>query len=211
MKIDILRTHISLFVTDPDASALWYADVLGMHESARGEAWVMMAFGSKHHDIALIKAEPGAHQGGLGLQHYGLEVAGDMTTLRELYGMLLSKGWRSSRSPTTRSATACTSTTRTATAWNSSSKPNTTTRWPRHVSRRPGHRAATLPSTPLSKEHADESQEFRQLPHPQVVQLHRRNPCQRNRSVGRWRAVVQVRDRRGHPQPLRRALQREPR
>ena len=63
MKIDILRTHISLFVTDPDASSLWYADVLGMHESARGEAWVMMAFGSKHHDIALIKAEPGAHQG----------------------------------------------------------------------------------------------------------------------------------------------------
>ncbi|WP_288407507.1 VOC family protein [uncultured Pseudomonas sp.] len=92
MNIEILRTHISLFVTDPDASALWYADVLGMHESARGEAWVMMAFGSKHHDIALIKADPGAHQGGLGLQHYGLEVAGDMTTLRELYGMLLSKG-----------------------------------------------------------------------------------------------------------------------
>lgn len=92
MKVEVVRTHLSLFVSDPDASALWYADVLGMHESARGEAWVMMAFGSKHHDIALIKATPGAHHGGLGLQHYGLEIAGDMTTLRQLYGMLLSKG-----------------------------------------------------------------------------------------------------------------------
>lgn len=92
MKVEIVRTHLSLFVSDPDASALWYADVLGMHESARGEAWVMMAFGSKHHDIALIKAAPGAHHGGLGLQHYGLEIAGDMTTLRQLYSMLLSKG-----------------------------------------------------------------------------------------------------------------------
>ena len=92
MKVKILRTHLSLFVSDPDVSALWYADILGMHESARGESWVMMAFGTKHHDIALIRAEPGAHQGGLGLQHYELEIEGDMTTLRQLYGMLLKKG-----------------------------------------------------------------------------------------------------------------------
>ncbi|WNW09889.1 VOC family protein [Pseudomonas sp. DTU_2021_1001937_2_SI_NGA_ILE_001] len=92
MKVEIVRTHLSLFVRDPEVSARWYADVLGMHESARGESWIMMAFGAKHHDIALIKAEPGAHQGGLGLQHYGLEIAGDMTTLRQLYGMLLGKG-----------------------------------------------------------------------------------------------------------------------
>ncbi|MDR0278701.1 MAG: VOC family protein [Paucimonas sp.] len=92
MKVEIVRTHLSLFVTDPERSAAWYAEVLGMHESARGESWIMMAFGAKHHDIALIKAAPGAHQGGLGLQHYGLEIAGDMTTLRQLYGMLLGKG-----------------------------------------------------------------------------------------------------------------------
>ncbi|ROM49056.1 glyoxalase [Pseudomonas poae] len=92
MKVEILRTHLSLWVSDPDVSARWYADILGMHESARGESWVMMAFGGKHHDIALIRADPGAHQGGLGLQHYGLEIAGDMTTLRQLYGMLLGKG-----------------------------------------------------------------------------------------------------------------------
>jgi catechol-2,3-dioxygenase len=92
MKVEVVRTHLSLFVTDPEASALWYADVLGMHESARGESWIMLAFGAKHHDIALIKAAPGAHQGGMGLQHYGLEIAGDMDTLRQLYGMLLKKG-----------------------------------------------------------------------------------------------------------------------
>ena len=92
MKVEVVRTHLSLWVSDPEVSARWYADILGMHESARGDSWVMMAFGSKHHDIALIRAEPGAHQGGLGLQHYGLEIAGDFTTLRQLYGMLLSKG-----------------------------------------------------------------------------------------------------------------------
>jgi len=92
MKIEITRTHLSLYVSDPEVSARWYADVLGMEESARGPSWIMMSFGDRHHDIALIRAEEGAHQGGLGLQHYGLEIAGDMTTLRSLYGMLLDKG-----------------------------------------------------------------------------------------------------------------------
>jgi len=87
----IVRTHIALLVTDPEASARWYADILGMHETARGGQWIMMSFGPKHHDIALIQAEPGARQGGLGLQHYGLEIAGDEDTLRRLYGVLLEK------------------------------------------------------------------------------------------------------------------------
>jgi catechol 2,3-dioxygenase len=91
MKANVVCTHLSLFVSDPDASARWYTDALGMQESARGERWIMMSFQDRHHDIALIQAEEGAHQGGLGLQHYGLEIAGDMTTLRQLYGMLLDK------------------------------------------------------------------------------------------------------------------------
>ncbi|GGO85402.1 hypothetical protein GCM10011348_33850 [Marinobacterium nitratireducens] len=92
MKVKVNRTHISLFVTDPDASAKWYQDILGMEETARnGSEWVMVGFGQKHHDIALIKAPEGARQGTLGLQHYGLEIDGDETTLRRLYGMLLSK------------------------------------------------------------------------------------------------------------------------
>lgn len=92
MKVNIVRTHLALHVADPEVSAVWYADVLGLHETARADDWIMMSFTAKHHDIALIRAQPGAHHGGLGLQHYGLEIEGDINTLRQLYGMLLSKG-----------------------------------------------------------------------------------------------------------------------
>jgi len=87
----IVRTHLSLFVRDPEASAQWYADVLGMKITARGPQWVFLSFGRKHHDLALIRAAADAQQGGLGLQHYGLEIQGGVDELRRLYGMLLSK------------------------------------------------------------------------------------------------------------------------
>lgn len=92
MELKVVRTHLALHVADPEASARWYAEVLGMHETARSERWIMMSFAHKHHDIALIRAEPGAQQGGLGLQHYGLEIDGDVDTLRRWYGLLLRKG-----------------------------------------------------------------------------------------------------------------------
>ncbi|NUR60341.1 MAG: glyoxalase [Catenulispora sp.] len=92
VKPVITRTHLSLFVRDPEASAQWFADILDMQITARGPQWVFLSFGRKHHDLALIKAEPGAQQGGLGLQHYGLEIEGDVEELRRLYGMLLTKG-----------------------------------------------------------------------------------------------------------------------
>lgn len=91
----IRRTHIALFVKDPFASAPWYEDVLGMQVTARGAQWVFLSFGSKHHDIALIRAEPAAEgadpRGTVNLQHYGLEIEGDVDELRRLYGMLLRK------------------------------------------------------------------------------------------------------------------------
>lgn len=91
----IRRTHIALFVKDPFASAPWYEEVLGMQETARGEQWVFMSFGTKHHDIALIRAEPAVAgtdpRGPVNLQHYGLEIEGDLDELRRLYGMLLRK------------------------------------------------------------------------------------------------------------------------
>ena len=91
----IRRTHIALFVKDPFASAPWYEEVLGMQETARGEQWVFLSFGQKHNDIALIRAEPGKDgvdlRGNVNLQHYGLEIEGDMDELRRLYGMLLRK------------------------------------------------------------------------------------------------------------------------
>jgi catechol 2,3-dioxygenase len=92
VKPVIVRTHLSLLVRDPEASAKWFADVLDMKITARGPQWVFLSFGRKHHDLALIKADPGAGPGGIGLQHYGLEIDGDIDELRRLYAMLLDKG-----------------------------------------------------------------------------------------------------------------------
>jgi catechol-2,3-dioxygenase len=92
VKPRIVRTHLSLFVRDPEVSAKWFADVLDMKVTARGPHWVFLSFGRKHHDLALIRADPGAEPGGIGLQHYGLEVDGDLDELRRLYAMLLDKG-----------------------------------------------------------------------------------------------------------------------
>ncbi len=92
VKPRIIRTHLSLFVRDPEASAMWFADVLDMKVTARGPQWVFLSFGRKHHDVALIKADPSAETGGIGLQHYGLEIDGDLDELRRLYAMLLNKG-----------------------------------------------------------------------------------------------------------------------
>lgn len=95
IKPRIRRTHIALFVKDPFASAAWYEDVLNMQVTARGEKWVFLSFGRKHHDIALIQADPVAAgdepRGNINLQHYGLEIEGDFDTFRRLYGMLLRK------------------------------------------------------------------------------------------------------------------------
>lgn len=88
-KPRIARTHVALYVRDPAASGRWYAEVLGMEEVAHEPRWVFMSFGQKHHDIALIKARTPAELGTIGLQHYGLEIDGDLTELRRLYGMLL--------------------------------------------------------------------------------------------------------------------------
>lgn len=88
---DVRRTHLALFVTDPHALAQWYQDVLGMEVTASRENWVFLSFGRKHHDIALIRAEPGSTRGGLGLQHYGLEVAGDLAHWLRLRERLLAK------------------------------------------------------------------------------------------------------------------------
>lgn len=86
----IVRTHISLFVTDMEASARWYEDIIGMEVTAVGEKWTMMGFGKKHHDIALIETDHDI-PGGKELQHYGLEIEGDEEVLRRLYGMLIKK------------------------------------------------------------------------------------------------------------------------
>jgi catechol 2,3-dioxygenase len=88
----VLRTHLSLWVTDMERSAEFFCDVLDMVVTARGPQWIFLSFGRKHHDVALIQAPEGSTQGSLGMQHYGLEVEGDLDQLRRLYAMLLSRG-----------------------------------------------------------------------------------------------------------------------
>jgi catechol-2,3-dioxygenase len=88
----VQRTHVALYVRDPVASGRWYGEVLGMEQVASEPRWTFMSFGQKHHDIALIKAQTPAELGTIGLQHYGLEIDGDLDELRRLYGMLLRRG-----------------------------------------------------------------------------------------------------------------------
>ena len=68
--------HVVFNVRDPEASALWYKDVLGMIETARGAGGIFLSFGEQDHDIALFAAPSGAQPSKLGLQHVGLEIEG---------------------------------------------------------------------------------------------------------------------------------------
>lgn len=86
--------HIVLYVRDPERSAKWYCDVLGMRISARVPegpytGGVFLSFGEHDHDLALF---PGtAQELGKEFEHIGLEVdcAGDLDQLRRLYGKML--------------------------------------------------------------------------------------------------------------------------
>jgi len=88
--------HIVLFVRDPEFSARWYCDVLGMRISARAgsgpyEGGVFLSFGESDHDIALFKGEPDASKG-REFEHIGLDMAGsDIDDLRRAYAVLLEK------------------------------------------------------------------------------------------------------------------------
>ncbi len=87
--------HIVLFVSDPEASAKWYANVLGMTLVSRAsdgpyKGGVFMSFGESDHDIALFPQAPDATKG-KEFEHIGLYVdcGGDLNELRKLYGHLI--------------------------------------------------------------------------------------------------------------------------
>jgi len=84
--------HIVLNVRDPQASADWYRDVLGMEQIAFNSDVKMafLSFGQQHHDIALIKAREDAVHGDLGLNHVALQIDGGEEQLKALYGHILS-------------------------------------------------------------------------------------------------------------------------
>lgn len=91
--------HVVLYVKDPEASARWYADVLGMKVSAQVlegpyKGGLFLTFGEYDHDIALF---PSGHSSrGQEFEHIGLQVDcdNDMESLRRLYGKMIRKNVR---------------------------------------------------------------------------------------------------------------------
>jgi len=89
--------HIVLYVRDPEASASWYGEVLGMKVSARVpdgpyKGGVFMTFGEHDHDIALFPTTDNSPRG-KEFEHVGLQVDcdKDIDSLRRLYGWMIQK------------------------------------------------------------------------------------------------------------------------
>lgn len=89
--------HVVLFVSDPEASARWYCDILNMKITARAgdgpyKGGVFMSFGLSDHDIALFQAEEGATKG-KEFEHIGLIMSGtSMDDLRRNYAYFRERG-----------------------------------------------------------------------------------------------------------------------
>lgn len=86
--------HVVLYVRDPEASACWYVNVLGMKVSAKVaegpyKGGVFLSFGENDHDIALFRNSH--EERGKEFEHIGLEVdcGGDLNALRRLYGSMI--------------------------------------------------------------------------------------------------------------------------
>lgn len=88
--------HIVLYVADPEASAAWYQDVLGMKIVTRVgdgpyKGGLFLSFGQSDHDIALFRAEPGAGKG-REFEHIGLELdSSSIDDLRRVYARFQAK------------------------------------------------------------------------------------------------------------------------
>ena len=86
--------HVVLNVSDTQASAQWYVDVLGMelmNYTPRLEM-AFLSFGVSDHDIALVKAPEGAELGSPGLSHTALALEGGEEELREIYRKIKASG-----------------------------------------------------------------------------------------------------------------------
>lgn len=88
--------HVVLYVTDPEQSAAWYQDVLGMKVVARVgdgpyKGGLFLSFGQSDHDIALFKAAPGASKG-REIEHIGLELdSSSIEDLKDVYARFKAK------------------------------------------------------------------------------------------------------------------------
>ena len=100
MGISVQRVgHVVLKVRDLEKSAVFYRDVIGLREVARGQFAARMVFfsatGENHHDLAL--AEVGADApvpaaNAVGLYHIALKIGDTLDELRAARTHLESKG-----------------------------------------------------------------------------------------------------------------------
>jgi catechol-2,3-dioxygenase len=97
-RIDMARiarvSHVVLNVKDPEASAKWYSEVLGMEAMnySPGIGMAFMSFGTLDHDIALIKVPEGVETGSPGLSHTALCIDGGEEELKEMYQKIKTTG-----------------------------------------------------------------------------------------------------------------------
>ena len=86
--------HVVLNVSDTQASAQWYVDVLGMElmNYTPGLEMAFLSFGVSDHDIALVKAPEGTELGSPGLSHTALALEGGEDELREIYQKIKASG-----------------------------------------------------------------------------------------------------------------------
>ena len=87
-------SHVVLNVKDPEASAKWYSEVLGMEAMnySPGINMAFMSFGTLDHDIALIKAPEGVETGSPGLSHTAMSIEGGPEELKEIYERIKATG-----------------------------------------------------------------------------------------------------------------------
>ncbi len=85
--------HVVLYASDPDASAAWYCDLLGMEIVTRPEDFpaVFLSFGTRDHDIALFKAPGGGACRNAELQHVAFELDGGLDDLKRFHARLVEK------------------------------------------------------------------------------------------------------------------------
>jgi catechol-2,3-dioxygenase len=90
--------HVVLAVHDPQKTARFYVDKLGMElvnyysDPEHGLEMSFLSFGTNHHDIALIKVPQDAPVGNPGFSHTALVIDGGEKELAQLYHQLKERG-----------------------------------------------------------------------------------------------------------------------
>ena len=87
-------SHVVLNVKDPQASARWYAEALGMEimNYSPQMAMAFLSFGTLDHDIALIRVPEGVATGSPGLSHTAMVIEGGPGAVRGTGLVIVDRG-----------------------------------------------------------------------------------------------------------------------